>query len=144
MGKNTIGTCVYFLRDPRDLIVRYVGISKSPVIRMRQHIEWACDRMNFEYSKPGTQARYVWMNELFKDDLQPIMQIVFSGLTLEQARRVEGHLIKQTMKHSDGQLFQADSGRKSPLVDFDAMWSKCNVKERELIRSMVLSAEYAS
>jgi hypothetical protein len=84
------------------------------------------------------------MNELFKEDLQPIMHIVFSGLTLEQARRVEGHLIKKTMKHNYGQLFQADSGRKSPLVDFDAMWSKCNVKERELIRSMVLSAEYAS
>jgi predicted GIY-YIG superfamily endonuclease len=137
-------SCVYVLRDPRDMIVRYVGISMKPKVRMRQHLEWACGRTNFEYSKPGTEARYLWFNELLKEDLQPIMHVVFSGLTLEQARRVEGHLIKKTMKHNDGQLFQADSGRKSPLVDFDAMWRKCNVKERELIRNMVLSAEYAS
>jgi predicted GIY-YIG superfamily endonuclease len=138
---ETKNVCVYFLRDPRDMKPRYVGISEKPSVRMRQHIAWACKRYTgFQYSKPGTEERYVWFNDLFKDESAPLMDVVFTGLTTRQARSVEAYLLE---KHIDT-FYQANSGRIDNVGAFNRLWQKCGDRERKIIQRIIERSMVAS
>ena len=58
---------IYVLIDPRDESVRYVGISKNPRKRLREHIR--CDNID----NPGKDA---WMIDLTQNGLAPILCII--------------------------------------------------------------------
>jgi len=108
---------------------------------MRQHIAWACKRYTgFQYSKPGTEERYVWFNDLFKDESAPLMDVVFTGLTTRQARSVEAYLLE---KHIDT-FYQANSGRIDNVGAFNRLWQKCGDRERKIIQRIIERSMVAS
>lgn len=68
---------VYFLRCPSTGEVRYVGVTKHPVMRFFQHVNGQC------------LATRDWVASL---DGNPEIDVVLSGLTRKQAERVEARL----------------------------------------------------
>lgn len=68
---------VYFLRCPSTGVVRYIGVSRQPVMRFFQHVSGQC------------VATRDWVASL---DGNPEIDVVFSGLTRRQAERVEARL----------------------------------------------------
>lgn len=58
-------TYIYTLSDPRDMIVRYVGITKTPDRRLRQHI---ATKQNVKKCE--------WVNRLLLDGITPVMTII--------------------------------------------------------------------
>ena len=57
---------IYYLLDPRDGIVRYVGKSKDPNKRYRQHIK--------KLDKRNTPKK-LWLLKLFSLDMKPTLEI---------------------------------------------------------------------
>jgi hypothetical protein len=73
--------CVYFLRDPRDGRVRYVGMTKNPSARRNAHINTQSYGVCFD-----------WVSELRKVGLKPIFEVKVDGVTRDQAMRCESYL----------------------------------------------------
>lgn len=88
---------LYVLKDPRDNIVKYVGITKDPRKRFKSHI---CD-LRAVNRKNNWIKRLKWLN------LLPIMEVIADNLSLEEAERQETLLIKSI----DG-LFNSAVGGK--------------------------------
>ena len=57
---------IYTLTDPRNLEVRYVGVSKTPFYRLAQHIQ--------EKYKPQHKAE--WFLEMLKDGEHPAITVI--------------------------------------------------------------------
>lgn len=71
---------LYVIRDPRDGKVVYVGISKTPRVRFSNH-------KSASYSPINNMVA-----QLSKLGMSPQFHVVLSGLTEQQARRVEMRL----------------------------------------------------
>lgn len=69
--------CVYFLRCPRTLAVKYIGVSLRPAQRLREHLKGMCF------------ATRDWIASLAEP---PIMDIIFQGLERSKAENVESRL----------------------------------------------------
>lgn len=91
--------CVYFLRDPRDSSIRYIGVSKQPHKRFVEH--WSSKGTNYMRSD-----RTAWFRELDDLGLKPVLQVAFSGLTRKQALQCESVLILRWNNRNPGQLLQ--------------------------------------
>lgn len=62
---------VYVLLDPRDVAVRYVGKTTHPDRRLREHL--SCKDL-------GNPGKNTWIRELLDLALEPLLQIVETGL----------------------------------------------------------------
>lgn len=78
---------LYYLCDPEDLICRYVGITKSPVNRVKQHVKEAKIRKAITHKNN-------WIFSLLQRGVAPKLEILEEGLTLEEARRLEVETIE--------------------------------------------------
>lgn len=63
-------THVYHLTDPRDRVVRYVGMTGAPQARLRGHMREARERQNTPKKR--------WIAELAAARLAPVLVIVSS------------------------------------------------------------------
>lgn len=79
---------VYVLRDPLfDNVVRYIGIARDPVARLKWHV------------RAGTDVRcyapaYCWINSILVAGHKPVMEIVSDEVTKRDALVIETELIK--------------------------------------------------
>lgn len=78
---------VYFLRDPRNFQVRYIGMTCAPKVRLSNH------KSTGSAGDKPTPRKLAWMNELRSLGLEPVMQVVLTNLTKLRALRVEARLI---------------------------------------------------
>ncbi len=62
--RSTKTTSLYALLDPRDRTVRYIGVSVSPVSRLRWHLE-----------KPA-RCLSLWLLELKREGLEPELRVL--------------------------------------------------------------------
>jgi predicted GIY-YIG superfamily endonuclease len=65
------------------LQIKYIGISSNVKQRLKAHIKSGFPHM----------ASQKWIASLREDGLRPVQQIVFTGMTHDQAKRVESRLI---------------------------------------------------
>lgn len=72
---------LYLLRDPRDRVVRYFGVTVNPRVRLQLHI----------HSKRGNTRKVQWCQELRSLGLQPIMEI------LHETSRAEAEAMEMTL-----------------------------------------------
>ena len=79
-----IPTYLYFLLDPRDDSVRYVGITSDPARRLKFH------RGSFRKRR---LHRYQWIRKLKKLGLEPKMEIKYLFASRDRARVAEVRLI---------------------------------------------------
>lgn len=81
---------VYLLKDPVSKVVRYVGKTKNPKSRFKQHLKDAEKRQ-------GT-AKQVWIKELKKKKMTPMIEIIAEIKDESEARDFEE---KTVIKHID-------------------------------------------
>jgi hypothetical protein len=62
---------VYALVDPRDGVVRYIGATWNPRLRLRHHIT----------SRRMPHPKCAWVTELLALDLEPEMRILETGFS---------------------------------------------------------------
>lgn len=78
---------IYYLIDPINEVVRYVGNSKNPKSRFKQHLRDAEKRQNTKKQK--------WIKQLKAKQLLPNIEIVEKTEDKEKARILEEmHVIK--------------------------------------------------
>lgn len=101
MGKTLF--CVYFLKDPRSGIIRYIGITNSISRRCYQH-NW--------YAKNNRRNHYVynWIRELLELKLNFSVGVLEDSLTQEKAFEREIHWIETLKDKND--LTNLDGGGK--------------------------------
>lgn len=76
---------IYVLREPNSEGVRYVGLTSNPKNRLIKHIgHWGGDRTH----------RVCWIKSLKSRGLLPEMEVIESGLTLQDAKQKEIDYIK--------------------------------------------------
>ncbi len=81
---------VYFLIDPRNQVVRYVGMSKDPHSRFKQHLR-----------DPRSNAQKVgWIKQLKSLKLKPLLKVVRTDLSKSEAEECELELIQEYSKSS--------------------------------------------
>jgi hypothetical protein len=73
---------IYYLIDPNDKKVRYVGCSKNPKRRFYQHLH-KLDVLHTDKRK--------WLESLFRNRQEPIMKVVKKCIGEEEAREQEQH-----------------------------------------------------
>lgn len=83
--------CVYFLRDPDTLAIRYIGVSTNPTLRRNYH-------NSCKYTNPKLAS---WVRKLKASGKRFKMDIVLKGLTVKCAERVEHRLIVLHSQTSD-------------------------------------------
>lgn len=95
---------VYTLSDPRDVRdVRYVGQTRAPPSRYRQHVNKACpwlpDDMPWWFKAPKDRPLHEWIRALHRDGGRlPVMIIVSRCTELRAARAAERALIFQCLE----------------------------------------------
>ena len=67
---------VYALVDPRDDIIRYVGVSKTPEVRYKQHMSNSGEGDNSD--------KAAWIKELKTNGAKPRLSILEKGIPLEE------------------------------------------------------------
>lgn len=83
---------VYRLVDPKNGKVRYVGLSNKLKTRLQLHIRESLERQNTEKKR--------WIYKLWQKGLRPILLVVASCDTEDEARRAEStdwHLNRATV-----------------------------------------------
>lgn len=86
------GTAIYSLSDPRDIrAIRYVGQTRSPRRRFKQHLStarlWLPDERPFWVSVPELRPLYEWIRALYQDEHRLPTMVVHEWLpTALQAR----------------------------------------------------------
>jgi hypothetical protein len=90
---------VYTLSDPRDVRdVRYVGQTRSPRSRYRQHVNkaspWLPDEVPWWFKAPKDRPLHEWIRALHRDDARlPVMIICGWYPDISAARAAERALI---------------------------------------------------
>lgn len=74
---------VYFLRDPRNNAIRYVGISTNPQMRFERHLRGV--------SGPWCRR---WVRSLVKEGTKPILEIHYVAPSRDHAALTEMLLIR--------------------------------------------------
>ena len=74
---------VYRLLDPRDLQIRYVGISKNAQQRFHEHCQ----------TNGNNPDKDAWIKELKELSFAPILEVLATGLTCKEAQDQERELI---------------------------------------------------
>lgn len=101
---------VYYLIDPRDGLVKYVGITITSLrLRLQSHLSEARNKRN---KGPKTY----WIRKLMNSGLEPAIEKVYDNLTLQEACQFEIALIAIFGRLEDGgQLTNITSGGQGHL-----------------------------
>jgi hypothetical protein len=111
-GSEPSEAAIYALTDPRDLEqVRYIGQTRSPPSRYRQHLNearlWLPDEVPWWIKSPRLRPLYGWIRQLYADEQRmPIMMIV-AWTESRLARQEEGRHIREYLRH------------QKPLLNFE-------------------------
>lgn len=90
MGKR-VHYHFYFLRDPRDGIIKYVGRTVNPAPRLRHHI--------YEAKKRNTNKRERWINKILSLGMEPELEVFYQlTCTIDEAIETEKMLVKKLSK----------------------------------------------
>jgi hypothetical protein len=95
---------VYTLSDPRDVRdVRYVGQTRSPRSRYRQHVNkaspWLPDEVPWWFKAPKDRPLHEWIRELHRDGARlPVMIVSGWHQDISTARAAERALIYQCLE----------------------------------------------
>ena len=81
---------IYFLTDPNDNMVRYIGVTNSPNIRFVNHLK--------EATSMGGNTKNHWIKNLLKEDKKPRMLLVAKFTDRIECEKVERQLIKDFCK----------------------------------------------
>ena len=81
---------IYFLIDPNDDMVRYIGVTNSPDIRFTSHLHEAVARIS--------NAKNLWIKKLLNRDKKPRMLLVAKFTDRMDCEKVEKQLIKDFSK----------------------------------------------
>ena len=84
---------IYILRDPIDKKVRYVGATKNPKQRFKQHLKDA-----EKQKKTGKTKKQLWILGLKKQKITPKIEIIGKNEDIEKARIIEE---QEVMRHID-------------------------------------------
>jgi hypothetical protein len=113
---------VYTLSDPRDVRdFRYVGQTRSPASRYRQHVNkaspWLPDEMPWWIKAPRERPLHEWIRALYRDGGRlPIMMIAAWHASTPDARAAERLLIDQS--HKQGlRLFNVEAQRATAVAE---------------------------
>lgn len=101
---------VYTLSDPRNLTIRYVGISCNPKVRHLQHY----------HKDPYNHEKYAWIQEVRQAGYRPVMNIVKEKLTKEEATDLEMSMVYELLNQGVSLL---NIDRHHPL----SHWTQCKV-----------------
>ena len=101
--ENQMRTFFYYLKDPRDGAIRYIGQTKRPKDRLYGHILESKQRIY------NPTAKNIWIKELLNIDLEPILEIFEEYTGSVKAIRQHEHELIYTHNNitNDGQ-----AGRK--------------------------------
>ena len=125
--------CVYLLRDPRDNVARYVGVTHDPKTRLYQHWRDRTSLVTY-YSTQGNKARGEWFLDMEKSGKTPVMDVLFTGLTRKQALRVESYILRQSIKADPARMKQHLIGLADPLLQARRAFENANPRARADIR----------
>ena len=100
---------VYYLICPYKSVIRYVGISKNPERRLKEHLS-ASDKI-----KKENPYKYNWIQKMKRKNLEPRLEIAFSNLTFEQAFILEETLIRAFKEMSPKDVTNIAPSNKPPL-----------------------------
>ena len=115
---------IYTLSDPRAIReVRYVGQTRAPAQRLRQHINiarpWQPDEVPWWLKSPALRPLYEWIRQLYADEARiPLMIVVRWVPTLLEARACERATIYELLR-ANRSLFNVECarlGRAIPLL----------------------------
>jgi hypothetical protein len=79
---------IYELVDPRTDQIRYVGITNNPELRLYQHTNCI----------DATGVKLAWLEEMRNDRVKPIMRIIETTDSKQQAEAQEKHWIQEFIK----------------------------------------------
>ncbi len=91
---------IYALKDPRDDSYKYVGMSKNPNKRLKEHIS---------DSKRETTKKGNWIRKLIKLELKPIL-IILEETTINECGYCEEYHIKKLINEGNILLNYDDKG----------------------------------
>jgi hypothetical protein len=104
-GMPAQGAAIYTLSDPRDVrLVRYVGQTRSPQQRFRQHINtarlWMPDELPWWVAAPRMRPLSHWIRELYRDECRlPLMRVIAwteaNRALLEERHHISECLLQQ-------------------------------------------------
>jgi len=120
-GCEPLGFAVYTLSDPRAIReVRYVGQTRSPVLRFGQHINtarlWLPDEVPWWFKSPELRPLYEWIRQLHGDECRlPVMVIAEWVPTLAEARAREREHIYEHLRARQS-LFNVERMRLAHAV----------------------------
>jgi len=106
---------IYLLIDPNDNTVRYVGMSKNPKSRLRQHVKESMERQN--------TAKKAWIHTLMQNGQAPRMDVVAQILDRAEARVRESAVCHQ----HQGTIYNLHDPRKGAL-DFETQRKRKQTK----------------
>ena len=84
---------IYFLTDPNDGMVRYIGITNSPKTRFNNHLHQAVTMVS--------NPKNLWIEELLEKDEYPTMLLVAKFEDRSEAELVEKQLINDFSKKQE-------------------------------------------
>ena len=76
---------IYYLRDPRTQLIRYVGRSRNPIRRLKAHLN----------NEDGNKGKRSWILELKKEGLEPELVFVESVFSMGKAKNRESYHIRK-------------------------------------------------
>jgi len=111
-----MNTKIYTLIDPRDLKIRYIGITKEKYLSKR-----LSGHLYDSIKRNGKTHNHNWIKNLYKLGLRPIIRLLTKCKTFEEARQLELFLIKKyknkhnlTNTYNEGKF--TSKGKKSARV----------------------------
>lgn len=112
---------VYYLICPYKNTIRYIGISKNPEQRLKQHFSES------EKMKKENPYKYNWLNKVRNKNLEPKLQIAFSNLSFDEAFVLEETLIKAFKSISPKDITNIAPSNKPPISKSKKIY-KCDAE----------------
>lgn len=112
---------IYFLCDPRDRVVRYVGKTENPEVRLRTHVNHCYDSIT---------KRNCWIRGLLQEGIKPEMVVFFEVPILKSHELYERFFIAAAKTFGFNLTNMAEGGlggQSSEVVK--ASWAKREVWE---------------
>jgi len=104
---------IYELIDPRTDIPGYVGITNNPKVRHSQHLAL----------RDGNIKKNSWVRRLVKEGVKPIIRILDTAPTKEQAASKERHWINSYLKAGVSLTNIRNSGDERPSLSLQSSFS---------------------